>query len=78
MLQQLHGIPKELSQYADEISQLCVSNQQFAGLYTQFDKVNDEVHRIASASDDTSVYLTNLKKSQIYLQTKLEGFLRSS
>jgi uncharacterized protein YdcH (DUF465 family) len=78
MFQQLHCIPKELSQYADKISQLCVSNPQFAGLYSQLDKVNSELHRIASYSDDTSAYLANLKKSQVYLQTELEGFLHSN
>ncbi|WP_353570988.1 hypothetical protein [Candidatus Albibeggiatoa sp. nov. BB20] len=78
MFQPLHSLPEELSQYSDKILQLCVSNPQFAGLYNQFDKVNGEVDRVANSSDHATAYLTNLRKSQTYLQTRLEGFLQAS
>ncbi|MCV6637322.1 hypothetical protein [Candidatus Albibeggiatoa sp. nov. NOAA] len=77
MLQQLSPLPEHLSQYSDKISQLCMSNPQFAGLYTQFDKVNGEVHRLSISPEKTSFYLTNLKKSQTYLQHRLEDFLQT-
>ena len=78
MLQNAHALPETLSQYSDKISQLCMSNPQFAGLYSEFDKVNGEVNRVASSSADSSDYLINLKKSQIYLQGRLEVFLQTS
>ncbi len=71
----MYALPEGLSQYSDKIYQLCLSNPEFAGLYSEFDKVRGEVERIMNAPNTMPDYLVNLKKSQTYLQGRLVNYL---
>ena len=74
-----HSLAKEFPELRDAIHTLKTSDNHFAKLFQEYDKVEHEVHRIESGAESASdERLEDLKKQRLALKDALYNILKKA
>lgn len=75
-LEHHHDLAHEFPEYKDRIHELKMNNEEFAGLYTEYQEVDKEIYRIEQEIEAHSdEYTEDLKKKRVWLKDKLYAML---
>ena len=67
-----HDLPHDFAQYGDSIHELKMTNEKFARLYKEYQRVDKEIVRIEMEIEQTSDrFLEERKKLRLHLKDEL-------
>jgi uncharacterized protein YdcH (DUF465 family) len=72
MMVRKHDLPHDFAQYRDSIHDLKITNEKFARLYKEYQRVDKEIVRIEMEIEQTSDrFLEERKKLRLHLKDEL-------
>jgi hypothetical protein len=78
MFNEPHDLFHEFPEYQDKIQVLKSQNSQFAELFNEYHRIDQEVHRImVEIETPCDLYTEALKKNRVHLKDKLYAILQT-
>ncbi|OQW95168.1 MAG: GTP-binding protein [Beggiatoa sp. IS2] len=79
MFNEPHDLYHEFPEYQEKIHELKSCDPGFGELFTEYHKLDDEIHRIAIQLETPSdFYVEKLKKSRLYLKDRIYSLLQQA